>query len=303
MAIQTVTNANLAEFVAKRAELGTEIKETAPPATETKPVAENGTSLSEAPDPGKQEPSAKSNPVQPRINELTREKKEAEEFAEEEYNKRVLAERRIGDLETEVAQLKAAQTPAPKVVVEEEPKPDQFPDYIAYSKALSKWEAKQAVETYKQDQAEAEQKRLIAAQQELMRARVQQAMKDIPDFVEVITAAQDIEIPGYIQGAMEESELGPQLGYYLAKNEDEAKRILALPPAKSLLELGKIELKLAKAPEPEPTKKPPETTRAPAPISAVSTTGESPIPTDLSKPMPFAEYRAKRREELRRKKH
>src|SRR5689334_5813097 len=103
MAIQTVTNSNLVEFVEKRQALGAMPE--MPPADVAKPdsgvVATGGETISDAPDPGKAEPSAKTNPVQPRINELTRLKKEAEEFAEEEYNKRVMAERRIGELEAE----------------------------------------------------------------------------------------------------------------------------------------------------------------------------------------------------------
>lgn len=317
MAIQTVTNQNLAEYVAKRQELGSIVQDT-PPAenkTESKAVepaspvvASGGETISEAPEPSNAEPSAKTNPVQPRINELTRQKKEAEEFAEEEYNKRVMAERQMADLVAEVERLKAASKPAEEQKAPVEPKAEDFATVQEYVDALAdfkvekKWAKKQA------DDAAAAVQRQIDAQNELMRARVEKAKADIPDYEEVIQAADgNLIIPAYAAAALIESELGPQLGYYLCKpeNEKEAKKIFAMTPAKALLELGKIELKLAKAEKPEPPPKPPETTRAPAPIAAVSKDGSAPIVTDLSKPMTFAEYRAQREAQLqaKRKRH
>lgn len=318
MAIQTVTNQNLAEYVAKRQELGSVVQET-PPAVAAAPtevkaevsgvVAAGGETISDAPDPGKAEPSAKTNPVQPRINELTRQKKEAEEFAEEEYNKRVMAERRMADLEAEVARFKAATQP-PEAKAPVEPKAEDFANVQDYVLALTDFKVEQKLEKKRADDAAAAQQRQIDAQNELMRARVEQAKAEIPDYVEVIQNADErLIIPGHVAGALIESELGPQLGYYLCKpeNEAEAKKLFAMTPAKALLELGKIEVKLAKVADKsaDPPPKPPETTRAPAPIAAVSKDGGNPIPTDLSKPMTFQEYRAQREAQLlaKRKRH
>src|ERR1700744_2745034 len=132
MAIKSVTNANLAEYVAERqikpAEIQTpeqmtaaveKIAEVVNPIVEAKETKPN---VSGAPDPGEQEPTAKKkNPVQPRIDELTAQKRELEEFAESEYEMRLRAERRIGELENELKNAK----PAPKA---EEVKEDLEPD-------------------------------------------------------------------------------------------------------------------------------------------------------------------------------
>ena len=319
MAIQTVTNQNLAEYVAKRQELGSVVSETAPAVaaapTEVKTevsgvVATGGETISDAPDPGKAEPSAKTNPVQPRINELTRQKKEAEEFAEEEYNKRVMAERRIGELEAEVERFKTVSKPAEEAKAQTEPKPEDFQNSQEYIAAAVKFGVNVELAKRQAQEAEASQQRQIDAQNELMRARVEKAKTEIPDYVEVIQNADErLIIPGHVAGALIESELGPQLGYYLCKpeNEAEAKKLFALTPAKALLELGKIEVKLAKVADKsaDPPPKPPETTRAPAPIAAISKDGGNPIPLDLAKPMPFAEYKAQREAQLlaKRKRH
>jgi hypothetical protein len=113
MAIKTVNSANLAEYVAERnlqkapdlqtAEQMTEavnkMADAKSPIVEAKETKPN---VSGAPEPSNEEPTAKKNPVQPRIDELTRQKRELEEFAESEYDMRLRAERRIGELETEL---------------------------------------------------------------------------------------------------------------------------------------------------------------------------------------------------------
>ena len=124
MAIKTVNSDNLAEYVASRtpnpaglqtsAQLVTEVASKQP---ETPVVATGEETVSTAPDLGAQEATAKKGPkpVQPRIDELTREKKKLEEFAQAEYESRQQAERRIRELEEQVK----AATP-PKVEAEPE---------------------------------------------------------------------------------------------------------------------------------------------------------------------------------------
>ncbi|OYV47721.1 MAG: hypothetical protein B7X10_04200 [Burkholderiales bacterium 21-58-4] len=62
----------------------------------------------------------------------------------------------------------------------------------------------------------------------------------MPDFAEVVESA-DIPVPQHIGGAMMESDLFAELGYYFAKNPKEMERIAALPQSKGLIALGKIE--------------------------------------------------------------
>ena len=64
--------------------------------------------------------------------------------------------------------------------------------------------------------------------------------------------------------AIQSSDIGPELAYYLGSNPKDADRISRLTPLSQAKEIGKIEAKLATDP---PMKK---TTSAPAPISPVN---------------------------------
>ena len=79
--------------------------------------------------------------------------------------------------------------------------------------------------------------------------RVKEFSKVNPDFNDVMNEFQEdygnMQCPEIVQVAME-SEVGPALAYYLASNTDEVDRIVALPPYRRLIELGKLEDKVAK---------------------------------------------------------
>lgn len=320
MAIKTVNSENLAEYVASRtpnaAGLQTAAQITAEvvakqPAAEPKkddPVVSTGEeTVSTAPDPGEQEPSAKKGPkpVQPRIDELTREKKELEEFAQSEYESRQQAERRIVELEE---QIKAAAPPKvhaePELV---EPDPAKYTDQAAFNKDWKEYQRKVIASEVRSEfqaaQAAEQQRRL----DELLTERVELARKEIPDFDSVIKSRDQAKrnVPAHIVAAIRESALGPQLAYHLAKHPEEEARIYKLTPAAALLALGKIEMdyepkaesKAQAEPEPKVITKPAQT-RAPAPITPLKGEGGA-IPEDLSGPLPFKEYQRRRIQEMR----
>lgn len=325
MAIQTVTNANLADYVAERTSKGSKIAtgeqevaaaDAAAPNTDGTPtpghpvikpgVAET---LNSGPDPGNAQPTAKEktakNGVQDRIDELTRLRKEAEEFAEDEYTQRLRAEHRIGELEAEVNALKPKAAVEPRAEELKRPSPKDFTDQDAYDRAMDAYDAERDTRIRQQAVEQGRADARMAAQNELMSKRIDQAKKDLPDYQEVIEAAskRTTVIPPHIQAAFVESEVGPYLAYELAKDAQLEKRIFSLTPAKALLELGKLEQTLAKAPVTNGTTAAtlptPETTRAPAPVTPVKG-GDGEIRTDLSKPMAFAEYKAARLEKMRK---
>lgn len=253
------------------------------------------------PDPGNQERGkSQQNGFQKRIDELTRERKEAEELAEDEYGMRLRAERRIAELEAEVQKF---QKPEEKPKEQVEPKPEEFENAVDYARALAKYETQKALDERDRQQREAEQRAQMERQNELMRERVTLARKDLPDFDEVIEAASSAEfvVPVHVQAAIIDSEFGPYLAYHLAKSPEEQARIFKMTPAKALLELGKIEAKLAKADtkaEGTATKPPVETTRAPAPVGGIKADSGI-VRADYSKPMGFKEYKAARLQEKR----
>jgi len=321
MAIKSVTNANLAEYVAERQIKSTEIQtgeqmtdavnkiadaKSEPVIVEAKETKPN---VSGAPDPGDQEPTAKKkNPVQPRIDELTAQKRELEEFAESEYEMRLRAERRIGELEVELTKAKPADIKAEVKQEELEPDPTKYTDQKEFLKDWGKWNRSEALKEFNKIEAD----RQFKVDQEKINARIASqivsAKEDLPDFVEVIEAAgrDNPFVPEHIKMAILDSDVGAHLAYHIRKNPEDEKRLYALTPAKALLELGKLELKYTKEVKalPETSTKTStidstNTTKAPPPPPSLKGKEPGIVPTNISAPMNFKDYRNARLEQQR----
>lgn len=207
------------------------------------------------------------NKVQERINELTFKKNEAERQAR---HWQAIAEGR--------------QTPAA-------PKATDFGSDEEYQTAL--WDhrvktgvqqglsenAQQAAQKFSQDAA--------AAQAETYSQRVSEAVQRMPDFAEVVGKA-DINISPALQGALMDSEMGPDLVYHLAKNPADAQRLSQLPERQMLRELITMESTLGKPSAPAA-----RTTKAPPPVKPGSAAA-APANTDPAK-MNQREYEAWRK--------
>ena len=323
MAITTVTANDVVDYVSSKQTKGADIQTgdqlvaaaeklagTSKEPTPGNPVIETGveTSADAPPEPQANTETPKKGPkkdVQERIDELTRLRKEAEEFAEDEYNARLRAERRIGELEAQLTAPKPVEQPKAEAI--KEPNPSDYQDIAQFAKALTEYNRKLTEQQIAEAREEERQRVAAERQNELMRQRVEVAKSQFEDFDDVITAADRVKVvvPPHVQAAILESDYGPHIAYHLAKNPDDQKRIFALPAAKALLELGKIETSFEKsgsAPvkaeaKPSPTI---ETTRAPAPVSSIKAEAGT-VQSDLSKPMPFHEYARQRREQMRRR--
>jgi hypothetical protein len=317
MAIQTVTNANLAEYVASRPQPSqltspqavtdavNTPKEDAP--TPGNPVIKAGEEkLEGTPDPGpqldpKDKPKKKSS-IQDRIDELVKEKHELDEAFQSEYEQRLLLQGEVNALKSQAPKVEEPK----KDEIGAEPDPATYTDQKVFLKEWGEWQRKTARAEFAAEQAKARAAEEAARREAAMQAKVAQARKDYPDFVQVAQAAdrRTREVPGHIQAAFHDSDWGAHLAYHLMKDEAEEKRIFSLSPAKALLELGKIEdtfAKRAKAegqPEPAPVAVTPEPKPVPSPIARL---GESAgiAPTDLSKPMEYKDYRRARLEQIR----
>ena len=79
--------------------------------------------------------------------------------------------------------------------------------------------------------------------------RAEEFKKSTPDFADVLEDANDVACAQEIHTACLDSEVGPQLAYYFAKNIDEVERINKLPAHRRLIEIGKLEDKLSKKSE------------------------------------------------------
>jgi hypothetical protein len=301
MAIEVQTQATIAQLASGQAPVTAEpVEPTAaavtPQATEKEskePVAKGGES-------SKDEKDKDSNPVQPRIDKLTRQRKEAEEFARNEYNLRMQSERRARELEEELSSFKA-KAPQAQPREDAEPKPSDFKDAVEYTNALVDWKVKQKLnerEQQQQQQREADERN---ARIQTWNERQEAAKAEIDDYEDVVGAA-DVPIRPYLQEAIVESEIGPRLAYHFAKNPAELERLNKLSPDSALRELGKLETKFEKSSassEPTPveiTKRAtsPPVSRAPAPIEPIRSVSASQVSKDPAM-LSFDDYRAQRK--------
>ncbi len=323
MAIKTVNNDNLAAYVAERSIKPTDIqngdqmaaavnkiadaKKEPPVVIEAKETKPNVTG---APDPGEQEPTAKKkNPVQPRIDELTAQKRELEEFAESEYELRLRAEKRIGELEDELKSAKPVKAEAEVVKEDVEPDPSKYTDQKDFLKDWGAWNRKEAQKEFRAEQERQKQTELQELQNQRLSAQIEQAKQDLPDFVEVIESAarKEAVVPNHIRAAILDSEVGAYLAYHLRKHPEEETRIYGLTPAKALLELGKLELKYTKegkaasaaASSTRPSTDNIETSKAPPPPPKLKGAEGGVVVTNISAPMNFKDYRAARLDQMR----
>lgn len=136
------------------------------------------------------------------------------------------------------------------------PPADEFPSVEAYAEALA---AKKAQELLRQQELQRQQTELLDAYHE----REEEARTKYEDFEQVAYNPR-LPITTAMAEAIQASDIGPDVAYFLGSNPKEADRISKLTPIQQAREIGKIEAKIASDP---PTRK---TTAAPPPIAPVS---------------------------------
>jgi hypothetical protein len=239
------------------------------------------------------------------INKKHREMREAQEFATGEGRRAIEAERRAEQLQREIDALKGTKSGGPNTDKDggsdpDEPDPKDFKTVGEYTRALVKYEAKKAGETGK---AQADESKQQERANEIVGAfvkRQDEFKAATPDYEDVIGATELI-VPNIAMQYLIESEVGPQLGYYLAKNPDEVTRLQKLSPSRCIAELGKLETKFEKsaAPNKADAIAPKDVSKAPAPIKPLE--GKEASVTKDPKDMNFQELRAFRDAERRAK--
>lgn len=213
------------------------------------------------------------NPVQPRIDELTRKVRE---------NEREAAFWR--------ARAEAAEKPpAPPAV---KPTPDKFDDYGAYVEALTDWKTdeklKVTLEARDKQQTEKEQ---TETRQSTWQQRKAEAAKAIPD-LDAVLSASEVPLSLNVQAELLDSEFGPQIAYHLDKHPELAEKLNGMTETQVAREIGRLEATMtAPAPvvEGEPPADPPEpapvveakVTKAPPPVKPIGQGRSTAI--DLSK--------------------
>lgn len=266
--------------------------------------------------------------VRKQIGKKHRQMKEAEEFAETEGRRAIAAERRAEALERELAELrggKAADNPQSKSTAKafDKPKPDKkdFTTVGDYADALVEWRVEKAAHEARQkaDELRAEeesQRPQKEAARELAKGfaqRQEEFQKTCPDYEAVLEDCdEDLHNAGLQY--LVESDVGPQLAYWLAKpeNQHHIKRINKLTPARMAGELGKLESQLESAPQQQqsqqpgqkpaaaPAVAPRKVSSAPAPIEPLNSDSSATAGHKDPATMSFKELREYRRQEALR---
>ena len=258
---QVLTSENAAEFYANR--LGLAESPAAPEAEESSEpetvVEQSEPEKAEA--EAKQEGERKQNPkLERRFSEITKQREEARKEAQQEREARQALEARLAALENNTQPKKAE-------FVDEKPQPSQFSDAFEYAEALAEYTADKRIADMKREEAqakEAEQRQKVITQ---WTSKVEAAKASLPDFDEIV-ASSDVVVNDDIRDAILESDVGPQILYHLAENDEVAKKIAGLSPKQALREIGKLEARFEAKPEaekPAPIVK----SKAPAPIQPI----------------------------------
>ena len=266
-ASQVLTSENSAEFYANRLGLADQPEVEA---VQAEPTEEMERSEPES-EVKEQEEKPKANPkLERRFSEITKQREEARKEAQQERSAREALEARLAVLERQPA------PQAPKV--DEEPQPSQFNDAFEYAKALAEYTADQRIGEMRRQDAEAKEAQERQKVIETWASKVQAAKASMPDFDDIV-ASSDVVVNDDIRDAILESDVGPQILYHLAENDDVAKRIAGLTPKQALREIGKLEARFeVKETKPEPT--PITRSKAPAPINPLR--GSNPADVPLS---------------------
>ncbi len=177
-----------------------------------------------------EEIAAKAKGVGKRIDELTRLRRDAE---------------RERDHWRELAMRQQAPQPEPQKPVSHTPKTlaDFEFNEAEYQSYLFEQATAKATEAARRELEAERTRRAQAERKNAFTKRESAFAKDNPDYMEV-TRDPRVPISAEMAEAIAESEDGPALAYFLAKNLDEADRLSALSPSAQARELGRIEARL-----------------------------------------------------------
>lgn len=209
-------------------------------------------------------------------------------------------EARIAQLESQLSgnngKQNHAQVETPVVIEElKEPNINDFEEYTDYVKALAKYEINQENKILKLKSEE----ELIKKEAEQITAKYRERVEDAKKRygVDKWNGLQKIDLPLSIQMRAEimQSEVGPDILFYLYHNLEENKKINSLTPAGQIKELTKLELKISNKLAEKAHKKGEEAkekiSKAPAPVKPISSKTDGKTFKDPSK-MSYQEYKA-----------
>lgn len=228
--------------------------------------------------PAPKEP--KKNSFQKRIDELTRQRYEAEQKAAQYEEQLAQYQRQV----TETAHM--SQKPTLEMYNY---------DQDAWAKAMDQW-AEQGIKRQQEAIRQAEQQKAYLAKQSEINRKIQEktlkAMEKYPDFQAKVS---DPSVPSLAQvspaayEALITSDNMGEVAYYLANNPAEIYQYGSMSPIEAVRAIARLEAKLTPATKP--------TTKAPPPPSQINGRAESTIDPDS---LPINEWMKMRQKQLKR---
>lgn len=178
------------------------------------------------------------------------------------------------------------------------PASDNFQTHEEYMEALSDWKVEQKLKERDTREQSAKAKAAAEARENEVREQAQEFAKTHPDFEAVIKDVDDIEMSLTVRESLLKSKNAPELMYELAKDPEEFERICSLPALDAAEAIGEIKARIKSAGTKQDAIK---TTKAPRPLSPVSTKAGSVVKSIHDPGLSFAEYEKLRNEQLKRK--
>ena len=161
--------------------------------------------------------------------------------------------RKLTRLEQENANLRAqleqrtsapadVNRPLPQTVEASADKPrlEQFQDYESYTQALVDWRVEQRERTRQQQAVQAD----LANKAKSYQAKAEEARQRYTDYDDVVND-YDGPVSVNLQRALVESDLGPDVAYYLGQNIDTLEKLNTMDALNVGREIGKIEARIA----------------------------------------------------------
>jgi hypothetical protein len=165
---------------------------------------------------------------------------------------------------------------------EGKPKSDDFATHDEFVEALVDWKADQ-----KLGQAEANRKKEEAV--EPLKKAQRDFAASVDDYHETMAEATDVPVNENVLTYLKDPDIGPQLGYFLAKNPDEAHRLVKLGARALATEITALESRFLKS---SPSEKTATVSKAPPPPNLSGKLGAQ--EKDLSEITDFQEYMRQR---------
>lgn len=166
---------------------------------------------------------------------------------------------------------RTGQGPQPRYDANAEPDITQYQDFNEYMRDRDTWTRSQWEKQQKEAEATRKHHDTLATYDQ----RVAAFAEDHPDFVEVVGSMDMSLVPQELQAAVLAHEMGPQIAYHLANDEDALFQIASIRPELMAVAVNRLASRLAAAPKPEA---PAET----APLQPKPITQAPPVPPKLS---------------------